>query len=99
MLNFPAINAIKRASPNTQIDVWVKEYNVELAQANRNISNVLTLLWPINAMKSILATSITLMKTILSEVYRFRGSEFLIKNSVFDNIRKCVAGFLMIVTH
>jgi len=42
LLNFPAINAIKRASPNTQIDVWVKEYNVELAQANRNISNVLT---------------------------------------------------------
>ncbi len=41
-LNFPAINAIKRASPNTQIDVWVKEYNAELARANSNISNVLT---------------------------------------------------------
>lgn len=41
IINFPAINALKRCFPKAEIHCWVNEYSAELARANRNVSQVI----------------------------------------------------------
>jgi hypothetical protein len=41
VVNFPALNALKKYFPNPQITCWLREYNVPLARLNPDIDDVI----------------------------------------------------------